>query len=281
MYCIERCLSFALVPLKKNSSGHKSFTFKNRKYEITYHSNFNYKHFALIDCITHYLRSKVFNELYKKSDGDAPPHSARDIRILDDIKMYGSFVDKDFSKYLYINDDMIRSHPIFKTWNNGWEIFNFINETSKIEFEDFSYDYVSYDKVSNWFSYKPFPILEKCNLFDVTLTKKQHGNNIYKIEFNSTFGKLFAYNTNVANVYLVRDNFYKLDGIGQSIYRFFGLFKSCDIELEKIFELFEYEKIKENKGNLTKGMIKRFDKMKSLGLIEDYKFKYDVFEIKN
>ena len=115
MYTIEKCLSFTLVPLKKGSFGEKSFNFKGRSYDVTYNSNFSYKHFAMIDCITHYLRSTVFNELYKKSDNDKPPFRPGDPRIIDKMKMFGPFTDKDFIKSLYINDDMIRSHPMFRS----------------------------------------------------------------------------------------------------------------------------------------------------------------------
>ena len=284
MYCIEKCLSFTLVPLKRNSCGEREFTFKNTSHNITYHSNFSYKHFALVDCITHYLRATIFHELYKNSDQDKPPFRSGDPRIPDNIKMFGPFIDKDFTKSFYINDDMIRSHPVFKTWRqDGWKIFNFLKETSEIEFEKFNYHYVLYDKQDNRFRYKPLQILEKCNLFDVSVAKKHRGCNLYKISFNSIFGKMFAYNVNVANFYLVRDNFYKLDSIAQSTYRFFGLFnnKKIDIEVDKLLELFEYEKVKENRNNLVKGFIKRFDNMKKLNLISDWKLKYDVFEIQN
>ena len=132
MYCTEKCLSFTLIPLKRNSFGYKSFTFKNRLYEITYHSNFNYKNFALLDCITYYLRSAIVNQVYKEEDQNNPPFRPGDNRIPDNIKMYGSFIDKDFIKSFYISDDMIRKHPMFKKWKNGWEIFNFIKKTSKI-----------------------------------------------------------------------------------------------------------------------------------------------------
>ena len=128
MYCIERSLCFTLIPLKKNASGSRSFEFNGRSYNITYHSNFNYKSFALVDCITHYLRAKIFHEVYKKSDQDKPPTNPADSRILKDIKMYGPFIDKEFVKSLYVNDDMIRSHPMFRTLNNGWEIYNLLKE---------------------------------------------------------------------------------------------------------------------------------------------------------
>lgn len=281
MYCIERCLSFTLVPLKKNSYGEKHFSFNGRTYDVTYYSNFNYKHFALIDCITHYLRAKIFNEFYKKSDQDKPPYSPRDFRIIDDIKMHNSFTDKDFVKFLYINDDMVRSHPMFRSWKNGWEIFNFLEETSKIEFENLKYYYVLYNEVDKSYSYRPVPIINKCNLFDVTLSKKKRGCNLYKIEFNSLFGKIFAYNINVANFSLVQDKFYELDGIGQSLYRFFTLFRdgNIDIDIEKIFELLEYDKTT-NRTNLTRKIISQFEMMKNLKLIKNYTFKYDVFEVK-
>jgi len=281
MYTIEKCLSFTLVPLKKGSFGEKSFNFKGRSYDVTYNSNFSYKHFAMIDCITHYLRSTVFNELYKKSDNDKPPFRPGDPRIIDKMKMFGPFTDKDFIKSLYINDDMIRSHPMFRSWRNGWEIFNFLKETSKIEFEKLRYYYVCYDIQDNRFMYKPLPIIEKCNLFDVSLSKKKYKCNLYKIDFNSLLAKAFAYNVNVANIHLVQDDFYKLDGIGQSIYRFFILFNNDKIviDFDDICKILEYNKSKENKNNIIKGISNRLDNMKDLSLIKQWKLRYDIFEI--
>jgi hypothetical protein len=80
----------------------------------------------------------------------------------------------------------------------------------------------------------------------------------------------------------VRDNFYKLDGVSQSIYRFFGLFnvKRLDIEIEKIFELLEYNR-SNNKTNIKRRVLEMFEKMKDLNLIKNYNFKYDIIEIEN
>ncbi len=281
MYCIERSLCFALIPLKKNGNGSRSFIFNGRSYGITYNSNFDYKNFAVIDCITHFLRAKIFHEIYKKSDYDKPPTNPADSRILNDVKMYGPFIDKDFVKDVYINDEMFRSHPIFRSMN-GWEVFNLLKETSNIEYENFNYYYVKYSNIDEIYGYAPIPILGKCKLFDVSLNKKQYGCNLYKIDFTSIFGKVFAYNVNVSNFFLIRDNFYKLDPVGQNLYRFFGLFKqqNISIDIEKIFELLDYDKNK-NRTNLTRKIVKQFEDMKNLKLIRTYSFRYNIFEIKN
>lgn len=272
-YIQELGLNYSLAPKKRNFIGEVEFKLNKRVVKTNYLDKWNYNNFNMMDVITFYLQMTNINKIYygikrKKSIEEISTKSyviktSKDIKkYVDDINNCKWFLD------LEITDEMIKSHPAFDNITHTRDICRVLESTSKCRF-----DLVYWIRIFEYDGYvSRIPIrIPSSNIFNIIEINKKHGNNTYKLKFDSPLGIFYSYNVSVFNFKSVSENFYKMGESSQLLYRFMNCFnKPPMIDIDDICSMMNYTGSESSFKNLV---LKMFDEMKSFKLISNYKVK--------